>query len=102
MARIARLTIIYLLIAYSHDKKWSHPTSEHVLSLFVVHDGSRLQVLRLEPIRKSNGFGLGWAGLDGLLLLLLLRTLLGLHLRLHLHLLLSHGLLSHSLNIFLD
>jgi hypothetical protein len=63
-----------------------------------VHDGPRLQVLRLEPIGNGNGFWLGRAWLYGLLL----GALLGLHLGLHLGLLLSHGLLSQSLDVFLD
>jgi hypothetical protein len=54
--------------------------------------------LRLQPIGDSDRFWFRWAGLDGLLLLLLLSTLL----RLHLRLLLGHCLLSQSLDVFLN
>lgn len=73
-------------------------TFKHVLSLLVVYNRSWFQVLRLEPICDRNGFWFWWAGLDWLLLLLLLGALL----RLHLRLLLCHGLLSQPLNILLN
>ena len=73
------------------------PTSEHVLPLLIVYNCPRLQVLRLQPIGDSDRFWFRWAGLDGLLLLLL-STLL----RLHLRLLLGHCLLSQSLDVFLN
>jgi len=72
------------------------PTSEHVLPLLIVYDGPGLEVLRLEPIGNSECFWFWWTGLNGLLLLL--RALL----RLHLRLLLCHGLLSQSLYVFLN
>ena len=57
----------------------------------------------LSQLATASASGFGGAGLYGLLLLLL-GALLGLHLRLHLHLrlLLGHGLLAQSLDVFLD
>lgn len=76
---------------------YAMPTFEHVLPFLVMYDCPRLQVLRLQPVGDSNGFWLGRTGLYGLLLLLL-STLL----RLHLRLLLGHGLLAQSSDVFLN
>lgn len=76
------------------------PTFEHVLPLLVMYDCPRLQVLRLQPVGDGNSFWLRGTGLDGLLLLLLL--LLSTLLRLHLRLLLGHGLLAQSSDVFLN
>lgn len=73
-------------------------TSEHVLPLLIVYDGPGLKVLRLEPVGDGKGFRFWRAGLNGLLLLLLLCALL----RLHLRLLLCHCLLSQPLYVFLN
>lgn len=73
-------------------------TSKHVLPLLVMHYRPGLQLLGLQPVCDSDRFRLWWAGLDRLLLLLLLCLLL----RPHLRLLLCHGLFAESLNVFLD
>lgn len=74
------------------------PTSEHILPLLVVYNRPRFQVLRLQPVGDRNRFWFWRSRLNRLLLSPLLR----LHLRLLLGLLLSHCLLSQSLDVFLN
>jgi len=77
--------------------RWSQVTFEHVLALLLKNTCANLEILALEEGCNGDSLGLGRAGGDGLLLLLLLLHLLLLHLLLA-HLLLLH-VLTHGLGL---
>lgn len=100
---MARFTEVHSVSPPSPQSHCMTGTSEHVLSLLIMDDSPRLEILRLEEVRDRNRLGFWGPRLDWLCCSLLTLSALWATLLLHLLLVLVslHSFLLELLNVLL-